>query len=646
MKRLLIIACLLGFAVGLFADDLKILEIGEQAPDFELTGIDGNSYTLDSFREARVLTIVFSANHCPTAQAYEERINKLSADYAPGEMQLVAISSNHPGAVCLEELGYSDLGDTFEEMKIRAADKAYNYPYLYDGDDQKVAMAYGAVATPHVFIFDEERMLRYRGRIDEMEDPYQEPRKLDARNAIDALLAGKPVPVEITKAFGCSMKWKSKMAWRKQLDEEWAAKPVRLNEIDLEDVKGLLENRSETIRLINIWATWCGPCIIEFPELVSLQRMYGQRNFEVVSISVDRPSQKEKVKTFLEGKEAAFTNYLYQPEDRGEMFDLLDPDWQGNIPYTLVVLPGGRVVFRHDGIIDPLEVRRVIIDQIGRYFADDGRSPAKNTTTEPYRKDNLVAWCIVPFDAADRNPEERATMLNELGISQLAYDYRDKHIPSFKREIEVLREHQIRLTAVWFWVEPDGDKVLNSTNKTILKILEETGTKTELWVSFPGPVFDGISEEEKIKKAVMALTEILSWAEKHGCTIALYNHGEWFGEPENQVKIIEAIGSDKIRIVYNFHHGHHQIGDFEELFNLMLPYLSTVNINGMKVKGPKIITLGQGDRELEMLRIIKSSGYAGPIGILGHTEGEDIRMVLDRNLIGLEKLKQALTIGE
>ena len=140
----------------------------------------------------------------------------------------------------------------------------------------------------------------------------------------------------------------------------------------------------------------------------------------------------------------------------------------------------------------------------------------------------------------------------------------------------------------------------------------------------------------------MALTEILSWSEKHGCTIALYNHGDWFGEPENQVKVIETIGSEKIRIVYNFHHGHHQVENFEKLFDLMLPYLSAVNINGMIVEGPKIITLGKGDRELEMLRIIKASGYAGPIGILGHTEGEDIRIVLDRNLKGLEKLKQAL----
>jgi len=256
--------------------------------------------------------------------------------------------------------------------------------------------------------------------------------------------------------------------------------------------------------------------------------------------------------------------------------------------------------------------------------------------------DNLMAWCIVPFDAVERTPEERAQMLVELGISQLAYDYRDEHISSFKTEIEVLREHQIKLGAVWLWIEPKGDEILNASSKSILKILEETDSETELWVSFPTQVFEGIADEERLQKAMEILTEVLDWAEKNGCTIALYNHGDWFGEPENQIRIIESIGSENIRIVYNFHHGHHQVEQFEELFNQMLPYLSAININGMKVAGPKIITLGEGDRELEMLKIIKDSDFTGPIGILGHTEGEDIRVVLERNLKGLEKLKQLL----
>ena len=362
---------LLSCAVMLRAEDPETLAIGAAAPDFNLPGVDGKMYSLESFKEAKVLTVVFTADHCPTAQAYEERLKRLSADYTPDQMQLVAISSNNPGAVCLEEEGYTDLGDSFEDMKIRAREHSFNFPYLYDGDEQATAIAYGAVATPHVFIFDAERKLRYRGRIDEMEDPYQKASQHDARNAIEALLAGKQVPVETTRAFGCSMKWKSKVAWRKQLDEQWAEKPVTLEEIDLSGVKEVLSNPGDHLVLVNFWTTWCGPCIIEFPELVKLQRIYGQRNFQMVTISLDRPAMIQKALDFLEVQHAAFPNYLYTGKDIEPLFELVDPDWQGNIPYTTLIAPGGEVFYRHDGLMEPLEVRKQIIGRLGRYYADD-----------------------------------------------------------------------------------------------------------------------------------------------------------------------------------------------------------------------------------------------------------------------------------
>ena len=259
-----------------------------------------------------------------------------------------------------------------------------------------------------------------------------------------------------------------------------------------------------------------------------------------------------------------------------------------------------------------------------------------------FEKENLVAWCIIPFDSESRTPQERAEMLNELGLTQIAYDYRDEHIPSFKEEIEVLKDHHIKLSAVWLWVDPRWEEPLNDAGKEVFDILRETGTQTEIWVGFPDNAFEGISDEESLSRSEEAVKEILQEAEDIGCTLALYNHGGWFGEPVNLIRIIESVGSEKIRIVYNFHHAHHQVDQFEALLQKMLPYLSTININGMKVEGPKIISLGDGDRELEMLSIIRASGYSGPIGILGHTEGEDIRVVLERNLKGLEQLKKEL----
>jgi len=261
---------------------------------------------------------------------------------------------------------------------------------------------------------------------------------------------------------------------------------------------------------------------------------------------------------------------------------------------------------------------------------------------ELFEKENLVAWCIVPFDAESRSPQERAAMMDDLGLKQFAYDYRDEHIPTFKEEILTLGDHHIKLSAVWLWVDPRWEEPLNSAGREIFDILRETGSRTEIWLGLPDNAFDDLPDEECISIAVKVVREILLEAEEIGCSIALYNHGGWFGEPDNLVRIIETIGSDRVRIVYNFHHGHQQVDFFGTYLEKMLPYLSTININGMRIEGPKIITLGEGDRELEMLKIIRASGYSGPIGILGHTEGEDIRVVLERNLRGLEKLRSQL----
>src|SRR5512137_2761289 len=262
------------------------LAIGAAAPDFDLPGVDGKRYTLASFAGAKVLVLVFTANHCPTAQAYEARLEKLYADYRGRGVQLVLVSPNDPLALRLDEQGWSDLGDTFEDMKIRAKDRGWTFPYLYDGETEAMSRKYGPVATPHVFVFDTERRLRFVGRVDDNEDPAKAT-TADARNAIEAVLAGKPVPVETTKVFGCSVKWADKRAWVKDGFEKWAQEPVALETVDAEAVKAIARGDAKKLRLVNVWATWCGPCVIEFPDLVALNRIYRGRDFEVVTVNAD-----------------------------------------------------------------------------------------------------------------------------------------------------------------------------------------------------------------------------------------------------------------------------------------------------------------------------------------------------------------------
>src|SRR5712691_6216601 len=207
---------------GAESQTVPTLELGASAPDFKLPGVDGRKHALKDFRKSPILAVVFTCNHCPTAQYYEERLKKIVEDYKGKGMALVAISPNDPKSVRVDELGYTDLGDSFPEMKIRAKYKRFNFPYLYDGEKEEVSRAYGPVATPHAFVFDQQRKLRYRGRIDDSERP-EFVKVSDLRNALDALLAGREIEVKQTKSFGCSIKWAGKAEAVKQFMERLAA---------------------------------------------------------------------------------------------------------------------------------------------------------------------------------------------------------------------------------------------------------------------------------------------------------------------------------------------------------------------------------------------------------------------------------------
>jgi len=371
IDAVLLLSCALVLSFNTpFVEEHKTLALGSKAPDFHLPATDGKTYSLASFAKAKLLVIVFTCNHCPTAQAYEDRIIQLTKDYKAKGVSIVAISPNDPNAVRLDELGYTDMGDTYEEMKKRAKNKGFNFPYLYDGKTQSTAKAYGPVATPHVFIFDKERKLRYQGRIDDVEKPTKTPNTLDTRAAIDALLNNQEVAVPSTKVFGCSIKWAEKESLIKKENEEWAKRAVEVEMIDENGIKELIRNSSGKLRLINVWATLCGPCVTEFPDFVTMNRMYRQRDFEFISISADEPSKKEKVLSFLKDKNAANKNFLFSIDDKYKLIEAIDPNWQGALPYTILVEPGGKIIYGKQGRIDPAAMKKMIVDNsyVGRYY--------------------------------------------------------------------------------------------------------------------------------------------------------------------------------------------------------------------------------------------------------------------------------------
>ena len=392
LLALLLVLCALGPAIA--ADglvngnppDIRTLKIGDAAPAFELPGTDGKNHQLSDYTGGQALVVLFTSNHCPTSHSIEKRLQRFWDEYQPKGVKLVAINPNHPDGLSRDELGYGEFGDSFEEMKPYAAKNKWTFDYLYDGDRQLTARAYGCLATPHVFIFDKELKLRYAGRFDDSRF-YDDTtvKAKDAQNAVDAILDGKPVPVELTRPHGCSTKWREKKAGHDAKHAGWAATPVKVETIDAAGITALRANGSSKYRLINVWATWCAPCVQEFPDLVAISRQFDMRDFELVTISLDAAQDLAKAEAFLFKQAAGLsrkvegtlakepmprtTNSYLFTGSTDDLAAVLDKEMPGPIPHTILVAPGGEIVWRHNGIIDRQEAVNAILDRMNRFYS-------------------------------------------------------------------------------------------------------------------------------------------------------------------------------------------------------------------------------------------------------------------------------------
>jgi len=349
------------------------LAIGSAAPDFSLPGVDGKTHSLAEYAASPVLAVVFTCNHCRASQLYEARLRKLDEDYRAKGVRLVAINSDRADAIPLSELAYSEVGDSLADMKVRAAYRRIEYPYLYDGDTQSVAAKFHVETFPHVFLFDRDRKLRYEGRIDdnvnELLVQSRDPRNAnepqvhnrDARNAIEAMLAGRRVPVERTEVAGCTLLPASKAASRQEELARFQAEPVALQMSDEAALNKLRRNPTGKLLLVNFWATWCGPCVTEFPELETTYRMYRTRGFDFVSVSANDPEEKPQVIEFLKKNHASGLNYQFATPDTFGLQAAFDPAMPAAVPFTLLIAPNGDVLFQQLGELDFLKLRRAIL---------------------------------------------------------------------------------------------------------------------------------------------------------------------------------------------------------------------------------------------------------------------------------------------
>ncbi|MCA9055704.1 MAG: TIM barrel protein, partial [Planctomycetaceae bacterium] len=259
---------------------------------------------------------------------------------------------------------------------------------------------------------------------------------------------------------------------------------------------------------------------------------------------------------------------------------------------------------------------------------------ARTVCAEPpenLRRQNLVAWCIVPFDARQRSPRERAEMLVRLGLKRVAYDWRAQHVAEFEEEIRQYQAHGIEYFAFW------------GAHEAAFSLFEKYGLHPQVWQTLGSP--EASTPEERVRLAAEQVLPLAKRTQQLGCRLGLYNHGGWGGEPDNLVAVCRYLrehhDAQHVGIVYNLHHGHGHIDDFAEVLATMQPYLLCLNLNGMAPRGDerglKILPIGEGVADLRLLKTTRDSDYKGPIGIIGHTQ-DDVELRLLDNLAGLEWL--------
>lgn len=260
--------------------------------------------------------------------------------------------------------------------------------------------------------------------------------------------------------------------------------------------------------------------------------------------------------------------------------------------------------------------------------------------------EKVQPWCILGFDSLNRTPKERIAMLKKLGLSSYGYNKGKGNLQDMEEEFSLAKENNLEITSVFLWLNAKRDSIgkLSPYNQQLLNNLKNAPFKPTLWLSFSDNYFNQLSHKESVNFCVNMILFVKTKADELNCNLALYNHRGWFGNPYNQVEILEKLNTQSIKMVYNFHHAHEYVDEFSVIAKKIKPYLYHVNLSGIKKEGPEILAIGTGDYEYYMIKTLQQENYKGTWGILGHVKTKDVEKVLIENIEGLKKLNRKVKL--
>jgi peroxiredoxin len=312
------------------------LAIGNPAPDFTLTDLKGQNHSLKDYR-GKIVVLGFISTNCPISNDYNARMRAIAEDYGKQNVVFLGINSNFDEPVA--------------KIKAHAAKNNLTFTILKDGGS-KVADAYGAQRTPEIFLIDNQGILRYHGRIDNSREVRRVNRQ-DLRAALNELVEGKGVSVTEGKAFGCPIKRSQEAKKIKAVASKAKSVEPKIALLKPADFNKYKDAAKGKVLVVNFWATWCGPCVAEFPELVMIDEKYRDKGVKLVGISVDEVADiKGKVIPFIKEQKAAFDILVQDSDDPEELISLIDKNWEGTLPTTFVFDKQGAIAYTHTGIID------------------------------------------------------------------------------------------------------------------------------------------------------------------------------------------------------------------------------------------------------------------------------------------------------